>query len=315
MTPTKHYTQLDGIRFIAVFLVLIDHWLAEKNNLPLGPLGVTIFFVLSGFLITGILLKSKIKDEALNRNHLFSFRQFYIRRSIRIFPIYYLSVFVLFVFNSPSVVGKVWWHLFYATNFFIAIKGTWLGITDHFWSLAVEEQFYLFFPLLVFAIPQKHLSKLFWGMIVVAITSRLILFLNHADWTIQYVSTITSLDAFGMGALLALSLSLPSPEDRVQSLSLPSPEDRVQNLSLPSPKERVLLGLVLLIGIVVLEKILPEKRNFATEVLERTCFSIFSLILINQAIHGFNGLMKHILENKIIVFLGKISYEIGRAHV
>ena len=74
------------------------------------------------------------------------------------------------------------------------------------------------------------------------------------------------------------------------------------------------MGLVLLIGIVVLEKILPEKRNFATEVLERTCFSIFSLMLINQAIHGFNGLMKHILENKIIVFLGKISYGIYIYH-
>ena len=98
MSQTKkdtYFTQLDGIRFVAVALVLFDHWLAEKNVLPLGHLGVTMFFVLSGFLITRILIESKLKDDKIGRSHWFSVKQFIIRRSIRIFPIYFLAIFAL----------------------------------------------------------------------------------------------------------------------------------------------------------------------------------------------------------------------------
>src|ERR1700712_1457278 len=104
MTDTKNYfKQLDGLRFIAVTLVLVDHWSLKSIGFDAGSLGVSLFFVLSGFLITRILLSSKAKDLALNRMHGFSLRQFYIRRTLRIFPVYYLIIFVLFAIGVPPV--------------------------------------------------------------------------------------------------------------------------------------------------------------------------------------------------------------------
>nr|MBP6410775.1 acyltransferase [Pseudarcicella sp.] len=128
-----YFKQLDGIRFLAVALVLIDHWSAGTitNRLPLGPLGVTMFFVLSGFLITRILIQSKITDDNTGRSHWFSIKQFMIRRSLRIFPIYFLSIFLCYVLDVSPVREKILWCITYSTNIYIALNGKWLGTIDH----------------------------------------------------------------------------------------------------------------------------------------------------------------------------------------
>lgn len=288
----KYLIQLDGLRCVAVLLVLVDHWLAERNKLPLGPLGVTLFFVLSGFLISGILVRSKLKDEALGRSHWFSFKQFYIRRSLRIFPIYYLSVFVLIGVNSPSVQGKIGWHLLYGTNLYIALHETWLGITDHFWSLAVEEQFYLFFPLFIFLLPTKYLFKSFWGLIVVSCCLRLLLYLNHADWKIQYVSMPTCLDSFGLGAVLAFIFQFKA--ELVARLF-----NRNRNL---------LIAVLVYVGVLIFSQLQAETRNIGTEVWERLAASVMCFFLIGGAVRGYKGLGKQVLQHPITIYLGKISY-------
>jgi peptidoglycan/LPS O-acetylase OafA/YrhL len=198
-----YFGQLDGVRFIAVSLVLIDHWLAERNVIPLGPLGVTMFFVLSGFLITRILIQSKFKDETTGRSHWFSVKQFMIRRSLRIFPIYYLTIFACFVLNEPPVREKIVWCLLYATNFYIAFKETWLGSIDHLWSLGVEEQYYLIFPYLILFLPKRYFLNIFWAMVLISIGLRFVLYLNGNPWSTQYVLMPTNLDSFGLGGLLA----------------------------------------------------------------------------------------------------------------
>jgi peptidoglycan/LPS O-acetylase OafA/YrhL len=289
----KYFEQLDGLRFVAVSLVLFDHWLAERNTLPLGPLGVNLFFVLSGFLITGILIRSKMKDDTLSRSHWFSFRQFYIRRSLRIFPVYYLSVFVLMALHSSSVEGKEWWHLCYATNLYIAIKQTWLGVTDHFWSLAVEEQFYLFFPMVIFLTPIKWLPRFFVGFVGLAVLLRILLFVNHTDWVVQYVSMPTSLDAFGAGALLAYFSIFNTTLFQTTLTN----------------KKTLLLSIAAFVVVIISEKTLyTTHRNFSTEVLERLIGAIMCFYIIANAVIGYNGIVKWLLVNPVSNYFGKISY-------
>jgi peptidoglycan/LPS O-acetylase OafA/YrhL len=144
MTGKKelYFDQLNGIRFIAVMLVLLDHWLIPINPFSfLGHLGVVIFFVLSGFLITRILFENA--DDCRNNQSSPTAKiiRFIYRRSLRIFPIYFLFLFVGLVFGLSNM-RSLWPYLFfYLPNFYIMFKGTWLGIWDHLWSLAVEEQY------------------------------------------------------------------------------------------------------------------------------------------------------------------------------
>lgn len=291
-TEDNYLLQLDGLRFVAVCLVLIDHWLAERNTIPFGPLGVDMFFVLSGFLISRILITSKLKDDREGRSHWFSFRQFYIRRSLRIFPVYYLSVFLLIIFRSPSVIGKEFWHLFYATNLYIALQGTWLGLTDHFWSLAVEEQFYLFFPLLIFSVPVRYFKNLFVGLVVLSVCLRGICLVTNQMWMVQYVSMPTCLDSFGLGAILAYLFVFQV--------------DKAKQLL--NKTQYVLISLFAYILVLIYAKSFDNIRNISTEVLERLVASIFCFFLIGKAIVGWSGVVKWLLANRVSNYLGRISY-------
>ncbi len=146
----NYFTELAGLRGIAIILVLlyhlgINHFLRRYNCWILGRLGVDIFFVLSGFLITTILLKEKVRTQHI------SLRKFYIRRALRIMPVAYLYLIVIFINNYI-------FHLNIDYKSFISgflnlknlpISGINDTFTEHFWSLSVEEQFYLFFPLLL----------------------------------------------------------------------------------------------------------------------------------------------------------------------
>ncbi|MCU0470131.1 MAG: acyltransferase [Arcicella sp.] len=302
MKQESYFSQLDGIRFIAVGLVLFDHWLAERNFLPLGPLGVTMFFVLSGFLITRILIESKIKDDKLGRSHWFSVKQFIIRRSIRIFPIYYLTIFVLFILNVPPVRDTIIWCITYSTNIYIATKEHWMGTIDHLWSLAVEEQYYLIFPYLILFLPSKHYLKVLVSMICLSVIIRIFLYLNGNEWMAQYVLMPTCLDSFGLGGLLAYLYTFHR-------------EGIFQKVS----QTKYLIGsLILLIGYMIAVRYIQLSTNqihfFGNLVLERLVGSIFCFFLIAKAVVGYSGTMKAFLENTVVIYLGKISYGLYLYH-
>lgn len=288
----NYLKQLDGLRFIAVSLVLIDHWSGDALHFPISYLGVCMFFVLSGFLITRILLQAKQKDTTLQRNHGFSLKQFFVRRTIRIFPIYYLTILVLYILNEPPIREKIWWYLTYSTNIYIAIKQTWLGTSDHLWSLAVEEQFYLFFPFIVFFVPTRYLTKVLYGFIGISVLLRLFFYLNDTAWMTPYVLMPTCLDAFGMGGLLAYFFY--NNNEKVKSF--------ITN------KTWLLVSLILYVGIVIWGKQFEEGHNIITVVFLRLFESFFSLFLVGNAAYGFTGLTKDFLENRISVYLGRISY-------
>ena len=167
---------LDGLRAIAFLLVFALH----TDYLQIGWIGVQFFFVLSGFLITGILLD--MKKSLPPREYFF---KFYGRRFLRIFPLYY---FYLLLMSGVALwlisisyranymqlfLDQVWYAVYYVYDFFFATVFFEHSLfLDHFWSLSVEEQFYIFWPLLILLIPEKWTKPLFISCIVLALAFR-----------------------------------------------------------------------------------------------------------------------------------------------
>jgi peptidoglycan/LPS O-acetylase OafA/YrhL len=219
-TRTRHYPALDGLRAIAIIGVLALHYLVRSPIPPktashyllevisYGEYGVDLFFVLSGFLITGILLGSRDSPSY--------FRTFYIRRALRIFPLYYLLLFVVtFVVPvlAPNAFGtvsgphmSVSWFWVYLANWPLAKSG-W-GVSppalDHFWTLAMEEQFYLVWPAVVYTIPRRHLIGICALVVCASILLRAVLVYHWPVLTVIPLNTLARLDGLAMGAIIAV---------------------------------------------------------------------------------------------------------------
>jgi peptidoglycan/LPS O-acetylase OafA/YrhL len=206
--------QFDGLRGLAILLVLIGHSgfleaLPHAGMLEYARFGVDLFFVLSGFLITGILTDSK------GSRHYF--RNFYARRALRIWPLYYLVLFVAFVVvplfepaMRPTAAGVWPAFVFYVQNIALVHRDTYpfgLGAT---WSLAVEEQFYLTWPLLVFLLKKRTLAIFSVLLVVVSLSLRLSFHFHGAPLGFVHFFTLSRLDAIALGSLAALWLRSPS---------------------------------------------------------------------------------------------------------
>lgn len=170
--PSGYRPQLDGLRAIAVVSVAIFHWFHPSVAgvaLPLDFLGVGLFFVLSGYLITGILLGTRTRALALGASLWSALRAFVIRRMLRLFPalLIYLTVIALLDLHG-DLPGSLY-YLTYLGNFRIAALGQWPVGVRHLWSLAVEEQFYLVAPFIFFWVPLRHLRTFLWLVVGLAI--------------------------------------------------------------------------------------------------------------------------------------------------
>jgi peptidoglycan/LPS O-acetylase OafA/YrhL len=216
-----HIPALDGIRGVAILLVVLSHLTPTGPNArhglshlivrlsDSGTIGVDLFFVLSGFLITGILLRSK--------NSRRYFLNFYGRRALRIFPIYYfvLALVAIALFTMPALssyenLRSNWpYFWFYGTNILIArygqaaVEGRWLGL-GYLWSLAVEEHFYLFWPMIVFLCSRKTLIRVCVALLVIAPLFRAFSPLMWRDSIAAYVLTWCRMDSLVIGAVLAI---------------------------------------------------------------------------------------------------------------
>ena len=190
--------ELDGLRAIAVGSVLFAHFIPVKYqvSLPFGSAGVQLFFVLSGFLITSILLRSK--DVELFQ----SLKYFYARRFLRIFPLYYLVLTVCALCGWMTWHEDLLWHVFYLSNVYVIKLGQWPEVGGHFWSLSVEEQFYLMWPLLVLITSKKSIVRMTMSLMAISLL---------CGWHNLGVSPAAkstfwrfcNLDALGLGSLIA----------------------------------------------------------------------------------------------------------------
>lgn len=204
----KYIPALDGIRALAILLVLLFHWFPVDhwvNVLPNGPIGVTLFFVLSGYLISNILMGQQAAGTFLP-----SFKNFVIRRALRIFPIYFLVLLGLLVGKKIGiqVVTDFYEHPFYywtyVYNHWLERTQNWSDMLSPYWSLSVEEQFYIVWPFFMLLIPSgKRLLGFLWSVVVLGIIARYIL-VYKLDGIGVYM--ITCVDTFAWGALLAYYL-------------------------------------------------------------------------------------------------------------
>ena len=190
----NHIPVLDGFRGVAVLLVVAMH----NFRLPLGWAGVDLFFVLSGFLITRILLNTKTCPGSL--------RNFYMRRILRIFPAYYLTLLLTWIFHAKAD-GKIWWHAAYLADFGWLMPQMYVSPLAHTWSLAVEEQFYLVWPLVVGWLEEKNLMLVCAALLGLNMAVRLGLSMANGNDEFYSFSLITRSDGIMAGALLALLIS------------------------------------------------------------------------------------------------------------
>ena len=213
-----HLPGLDGVRGLAILMVMATHFVGSATASTLlqrlavkaagyGLLGVDLFFVLSGFLITGLLIRAK------GRPHYF--RNFYARRTLRIFPLYYAVLAALFVvlpqFTTPSPLLREAgrhqaWLWTYTSNFYIATVASWNSLTyvNHFWSLAVEEHFYLIWPLVVFSVTRPTLERICVGVVLGGLALRIALALQGVNELSISVLTPCRIDTLCVGGLLAV---------------------------------------------------------------------------------------------------------------
>ncbi|EGD4502579.1 acyltransferase [Escherichia coli] len=194
----KHVTSLDGARGIAVIMVMLFH-----SNIPwasLGWAGVPLFFCLSGFLITSIL------EE--DRKYRFAgyIKKFLINRSLRIFPLFYLYLAVNFVIVKSmggSTEGYSWF-VTYLQNYYIGNNITTPGILGHTWSLAIEEQFYWIWPIVIFFIRPPKEVCFFVFLVIISLASRYFIFnISGGNPYITNVTLISCVDMLVLGAIFA----------------------------------------------------------------------------------------------------------------
>jgi peptidoglycan/LPS O-acetylase OafA/YrhL len=214
--------ELDALRFFAYFAVFLHHVLsarvidfAEKHSPPVhmllsssivsGAFGVSIFLTLSSYLITRLLLREVSQTGSLD------LRSFYVRRALRIWPRYFFFLalnaipLVQHYIGTPQH-GFLVSSLFFSGNWCLYFLGVTFSPTILLWTISVEEQFYLVWPLLARSGSRSLIRAISWTAI--AVSQITVLWLHHAghvtDWTISY-NTLTQLQFFGLGALLALS--------------------------------------------------------------------------------------------------------------
>ncbi|MEJ7611419.1 MAG: acyltransferase [Ferruginibacter sp.] len=283
--------QLDSIRAIAVLLVIFHHWLPEKsliNFLHNGAIGVDTFFVLSGFLITSILLKSKEDLERKNISTATVFKNFYIRRSLRIFPIYYLLLIIFWLFNDPEILKNGIYYYTYTSNILFYDQQSFVARFAHLWSLAVEEQFYLIWPFLIIFVAKNRLPFVIGIFLTIGISANYII--TAKGWWVN-IFTPACFDAFAIGAMLSFTSGYR--QDIIKYLQ------KKFNAIL-------LFACCLLFTDILLLHALPP----------RTIHSIFAVILVFYSLYlNNNRIANIILNHKWLQSMGRISYGIYLYHL
>lgn len=291
-----HLTGLNGLRAIAAISVLLSHvfqdtfgnWGIPGMTIPIFGGGVTLFFVISGFLITYLLLKEIAVSNTVN------IKSFYIRRVLRIWPLYYgylilALLLLLFLGLGNEIINpNLWFYMFFSANIpFFAGSGIWIIV--HYWSIGVEEQFYLFWPWLAKFTKQKVL----YGALAVMI---LWLALKYGSWIvfsnkslIYKFFTVTSFQSMMYGAVGAIFFY------NKNKIFLRITTNRFTQIA----------TWIFFIFAWFLDKHIPA-------ILQNDVIAFFSLFLIMEQVGAKSKMIN--MENRFFDFIGKISYGIYVIH-
>lgn len=297
---------LDGVRGLAIALVLLWHcfYLIPSSSgaviwnhiAGLGWLGVDLFFVLSGYLITRILLAQRGRSGYFGR--------FYLRRVFRIFPAYYFVLGLiwlwLLLFPPPgwegNLLGQWPWFVTYLQNWGMAVNTAafdWPGV-GHFWSLAIEEQFYMLWPAIVMLATGASLRRICVCLIACSIMVKFILAAVHAPWAAVYMVTIGRFEGLAGGALLATLT--PAALLRWQ----------------PWIVRAGVVGVAGLLALLLSGAMMTSRLTLVWAIPTATAAFVWLLLAVQQ--HSLPSWAMRVLCNRVLVWLGLYSYGIYLCH-
>ncbi|HTV48111.1 MAG TPA: acyltransferase [Phycisphaerae bacterium] len=348
----KIIPELDGLRGLAILLVLVLHfshfWPQDTRfSIYLGRTlstcgsGVQLFFVLSGFLITGILLDSKGTAPRY-------FRNFYMRRFLRIFPIYYaaiglFSIYALTTAFGSASLGRILglhkntdlaatvfvsylpWLWTYTCNFWSVLHNQYMLIVAPYWSLAIEEQFYLVWPVLVFCLPRRGI---FWSsvaLILVSVLWRCIATAAGMGDIAIFTATLAQVNALGIGAVMAVLVRDKQMRSLMAKVSLPALE--ILGLAMGFAVAAIWLfnfeWLAVRPGVTLLEIPsgntieIPQWSNAVLNSLLWTVVALFYGALLSLALFSGEkrGLLGQLMSSYLMTWCGRYSYGIYIIHM
>ncbi|AZO24634.1 acyltransferase [Mesorhizobium sp. M1E.F.Ca.ET.045.02.1.1] len=286
--------QLDMLRAVAVTLVLYAHFLAPNGSSFLGHLGVRLFFVLSGFLITRLLLDAR-DTYAFEAGP--ALRSFYARRAIRIFPPYFAVLGLVWLTDLEQSRSSLAWHALYLSNFWYAQRNDWTPwLLCHFWSLSIEEQFYLAWPLIVLVAPRRRIEAITIGVICFSLAYRFYWPIAADPALARDLLPPASMDALACGALLAVRRARGADVPRWMRLCWPA--------------------LVAVFLLVVWSD--PGPASSAWEWPRWFLVQVLPLALLVAIVaacsNGLGGTPGRLAELPPLIFLGRISYGVYLYH-
>jgi len=297
---SSYQPHLDGLRALAILGILFEHFgMALPALLRCGPLSVRFFFVLSGYFITLSLWKLKAEISESNCGSFLPVCRFYLSRFLRIGPPFYLALTVGALLGIAEVRTNFFWLATFQANNYIAYIGYWPEAISHFWSLAVQEQFYLIWPVIVLTLPKRWFLPTMGAFIVFGLFFRLFCIATDAPTLMRWVTIFGCFDSFAVGAMVAY-LRQARLLDQIRFLS------RTILFAMPlAAFACFFLGRALMT--------LPENNLFLA--LTESVDAVFLAWALSMALVGVKGHYARFLSWKPLVYLGRISYGIYVYHV
>jgi peptidoglycan/LPS O-acetylase OafA/YrhL len=296
----KYVPYLDGLRGLAILGVLADHFHVPLPPLfHIGPVGVRFFFILSGYFITLSLWKVREADLTSPLHRFGMLLRFYLQRLMRVGPPFYLALAVGALFGIREIWDNFLWIATFNTNHYIVWLGYWPGEISHYWSLAVQEQFYLIWPLFVLTLPRRGFMPCMLVCMVFALLFRIVCITTGTNDVIRWVTLLGCLDSFAMGAVIAY-LKQAKLLDKIHLLS------RTWMLALP---------LIAFACYFLGRWMTTLQPNNACLALAESFDAFFLAWLLVSALTGVTGRYSRILGWSPLVYLGRISYGVYVYHV
>lgn len=294
ISELEYQANIEGLRGVAILFILACHYIG--NSFSFLWIGVDLFFVLSGFLITRILLNTTSNNKY--------FINFYIRRALRIFPLYYftLVIFILVIprlfttTNFEYLINDQLWFWLYSQNIIFARDG-WPGessfVLSHFWSLAIEEQFYIIWPLILYMFRHNALRLIYLILVLifVAVACRMAIFNTDPSF---YVLLPTRMDSLLIGSLCAVMAG-------------------VNRAVLVKCARFIIWPSVFCITIVFL---FSENRSYSNDFFAGCGYTILAILFASVLVLSYksNGLLNSFLRNRVFTYFGRYSYGIYVFH-
>ncbi len=274
-----------------------DHWCPQTWP-RVFPFEIFLFFflVLTGYLITGSLLRERDRKETRGGKwKAEALKTYQLRRGLRILAPYYAALALAVMVRAPDVLGpQIAWYVFHLSNFHMAFLGHWPPGTNHFWSLSMQQQFYLIWPFVIWFLPRRWLVPAVIVFALIGPLSRM--FASEFQLWVPWPNVLTwaCFDYFGIGGLLALAVH--------------------HGMSLQSPGLRLISGIGFAGYVIIFGSHSLGWQDFGLRPFQQTFLSFGLCGVIAVGSVGFRGAGGKFLEHRVLQRIGQLSYGIYLFH-